>query len=123
MKYDHHRVEGGKVPAYMADATFIVHLEQSLARNANIVHAEQSSAAGRHRSKRRASQVPARKEDAARGLWSWIGGTCVPLTGVDMPWANRWRSGMAIGIGAPWSQQAATKGSIGLITIMSRYDN
>jgi hypothetical protein len=40
MKYDHHGVQGGEVPAYVADAAFKVHLEQSLPRNAYIVRVE-----------------------------------------------------------------------------------
>lgn len=120
MKYDHHRVEAGKVPAYMADTAFIVHLEQPLARNAKVIRAEQPSDGGRHRSKPRAVAGPALKEDAARGAWSWISGTCLPLSGADMRWANRWRSGMVIGIGARWSQQDVARGSTGLITGMSR---
>ena len=51
----------------MADAAFIVHFEQSLARHANIVRGRRSTAGHRHRSQRRAVGGQGRGEDATRG--------------------------------------------------------
>src|SRR5271166_2000672 len=73
MKHNQHGVQGGEVPPYMPDAAFIVHPQQSLARNANIVRAEQPSFSRGHHQERPAASGRGRRK---------------------APRMNRWRSGM-----------------------------
>src|SRR4051812_9770775 len=76
MKHNQHGVQGGKVAPYMPDAAFIVHPEQSLARNANIVRAEQPTFGHGHH-----QEAPA-ASGRGRG---------------KTPRAKPWRSGMTTG--------------------------